>query len=95
MPSTSSRDHLPGWQDMVTLLLFSFASFCIRLIASVKAVRLDAASTRCFKMPAHPAQGIMGEPRDMGVLQPDPRPEPGTREIPTSMGEPGGSLSSR
>ena len=58
-------------------------------MASVKAVRFGAASMNRFSMPPHPAPGIAGEPRDMGVSWLDPRPEPGALETPISMGKPG------
>ena len=78
---------------------FLLASFCIRFIASAKAVGLDAESTSHFSMPPHPAPGTTGEPRDIGIPRLDPRPEPSARDNPTSMGEPRGrpssSLSSR
>ena len=57
---------------------------------SAKAVGLDAESTSHFSMPPHPAPGITGEPRDIGMPWLDPRPEPSARDNPTSMGEPGG-----
>ena len=48
-------------------------------------------STSHFSMPPHLAPGIAGEPRDIGVPRlDDPRLEPGARDNPTSMGEPGG-----
>ena len=56
----------------------------------MKAVGLDAESTSHFSMPPHPAPGITGKSRDMGVPWLDPRLEPGARDNPTSMGEPGG-----
>ena len=63
-------------------------------MASAKAVGLDAESTSLFRMPPHPAPGIAGEPRDIGIPRLDPRPEPGAHDNPTSMGEPGGRPSS-
>ena len=66
----------------------------MRFMASAKAVELDAESTSLFRTPPHPAPGITGEPRDIGVPWLDPRPEPGARDNPTSMGEPGGRPSS-
>ena len=59
-----------------------------------KAVELDAESTSLFRMPPCLAAGITGEPRDIGMPQLDPRPEPGPHDNPTSMGEPGGRPSS-
>ena len=45
-------------------------------------------------MPPCLAPGIAGEPRDIGVPQLDPWPEPGDHDNPTSMGEPGARPSS-
>ena len=59
-------------------------------MASAKAVGLDAESTSLFRMPPHLALGIAGEPRDIGMPLLDPQLEPGARDNPTSMGEPGG-----
>ena len=59
-------------------------------MASAKAVGLDAESTSHFSMPPCPALGITGKPRDIGVPQLDPQPEPGAHDNPTSMGKPGG-----
>ena len=73
---------------------FLSASFCMHFMASTKAVELDAESTSLFSMPPHPAPGITGEPRDIGVPQLDPRLEPSAHDNPTSMGEPGGRPSS-
>ena len=63
-------------------------------MASAKAVELDAESTSLFRTPPHLALGITGEPRDIGLPWLDPWPEPGARDNPTSMGEPGGRPSS-
>ena len=62
----------------------------MRSMVSAKAVGLDAESTSLFRMPAHPAPGIAGEPRDIGVPQLDPQPEPSAHDNPTSMGKPRG-----
>ena len=59
-------------------------------MASTKAVGLDVESTSLFRTPPRPALGKAGEPRDIGMLRLDPRPEPGARDNPTSMGKPGG-----
>ena len=66
----------------------------MRFMASMKAVGLDAESTSLFRMPPHLAPGIAGEFRDIGMPWLDPQPEPGARNNPTSMGEPGGRPSS-
>ena len=66
----------------------------MHFMVSVKAVELDAESTSLLRMPPHLAPGITGEPRDIGVPQLDPQPEPGARDNPTSMGEPRGRPSS-
>ena len=63
-------------------------------MASAKAVELDAWSTSLFRMPPHPAPGITGEPRDIGMPRLDPRPEPSACDNPTSMGKPRGRPSS-
>ena len=62
----------------------------MHFMASAKAVGLDAESTSLFRTPPRPALGKAGEPRDIGVLQLDPRLEPGACDNPTSMGEPVG-----
>ena len=59
-------------------------------MASAKAIGLDAESTSLFRTPPHLALGKAGEPRDIGMPRMDPRLEPGARDNPTSMGEPGG-----
>ena len=51
---------------------------------------MDAESTSHFSMPPRPAPGMMGEPRDIGIPQLDPQPEPSAHDNPTSMGGPGG-----
>ena len=79
-----------GYHDSSSSSCFLSASLCICFIASAKAVGLDAESTSRFSMPPCPALGIAGEPRDIGVPWLDPRLEPGARDNPTSMGEPGG-----
>ena len=79
-----------GYGDSSSSSCFLLAFFCIHFIASANAVGLDAESTSRFSMPLHPAPGTTGEPRDIGVPQLDPRPEPGARDNPTSMGKPGG-----
>ena len=66
----------------------------MHFMASRKAVGLDAESTSLFRMPPHLAPGITGEARDIGMPRLDPRLEPGARDNPTSMGEPGGRASS-
>ena len=66
----------------------------MHFMASAKAVELDAESISLFRMPPHLAPGITGEPRDIGMPQLDPRPEPGAHDNPTSMGEPMGRPSS-
>ena len=63
-------------------------------MVSAKAVGLDAESTSLFRMPPHPAPGIAGEPRDIGVPWLDPQPEPSAHDNPTSMGKPRGRPSS-
>ena len=73
---------------------FLLASLCILFMASAKAVRLGAMFNSRFSMPPHPAPGMLGDPRDIGVSRLDARLEPGTQEIPNSIGEPGGSPSS-
>ena len=73
---------------------FLLTSFYIHFIASAKVVKLDAESTSRFSMPQRPAPGMTGEPRDIGIPQLDPWPEPSARDNPTSMGEPGGRPSS-
>ena len=78
-----------GYGNSSSSSWFLSASFCIRFIASAKAVRLDAESTSHFSMPPYPAQGTMGEPRDIGVPRLDPQPEPSAHDNPTSMGKPG------
>ena len=83
-----------GYGNSSSSSCFLSASFCIHFIASVKAVELDAESTSHFSTPLRPAPGMMGEPRDIGVPWLDPRPEPGARDNPTSMGEPGSRPSS-
>ena len=66
----------------------------MHFMVSVKAVGLDAESTSLFRTPSHLAPGIAGEPWDIGVPWLDPRPEPGARDNPSSMGKPGGRPSS-
>ena len=77
-----SSSCLAGYGNSSSSNCFLLASFYICFIALVKEVRLGAASISCFNMPPCPAPGIIGEPRDMGVLWLDPRPEPGAQEIP-------------
>ena len=79
-----------GYGDSSSSSCFLSTSFCIHFIASAKVVELDAESTSCFSMPPHPAPGMTGEPRDIGVPWLDPQPEPSAHDNPTSMGEPGG-----
>ena len=79
-----------GYGDSSSSCCFFSACFCIRFMASVMAVSLGAVSNSHFNILLHPDLDKTGEPRDMGVSQLDPWPEPGTRENPTSMGEPGG-----
>ena len=85
-----SSSCLAGYGDSSSSSCFLSASFCICFMASTKAVGLDAKSTSHFSMPPHPALGITGEPRDIGVPRLDPRPELGAHDNPTSMGKPGG-----
>ena len=66
----------------------------MHFMASAKVVELDAESISLFRMPPCPTLGITGDPRDIGVPWLDPWPEPGARDNPTSMGEPGGGPSS-
>ena len=61
----------------------------MHFMASVKEVWLDAESTSLFRMPRNLALGIAGEPRDIGMPQLDPRPDPSAHDNPTSIGEPG------
>ena len=91
---SGSCSCLAGYGNSSSSSCFLSASLCIRFIASAKAVGLDAESTSHFSMPPHPALGMTGEPRDMGIPRLDPRPVPGARDNPTSMGEPGGRPSS-
>ena len=78
-----------GYGDSSSSCCFFSACFCICFMASVKVVRLGAVSNSHFNIPPHPDLGIAGEPRDMGVLQLDPQPQPGAQESPTFMGKPG------
>ena len=66
----------------------------MHFMASMKAVGLDAEPTSLFRMPPHPALGIAGEPRDVGMPRLDPQMVPGARDNPTSMDKPGGRPSS-
>ena len=86
---SGSCSCLAGYGDSSSSSCFLSASFCIRFIASAKAVGLDAKSTSHFSTPLHPAPGTMGEPRDIGVPRLDPWSEPGAHDNPTSMGKPG------
>ena len=83
-----------GYGNSPSSYCFFMACFCIRFMASPKAVGLGTVSISHFNTPPHPALGIAGECRDIGVSCLDPWPEPSAWESSISMGEPGGRPSS-
>ena len=83
---SGSSSSLSGYGDSSSSSCLLSASFCIHFMAFTN----GAESTSHFSTPPRPVPGRVGKPKDIRVLRLDPQPDPGARESPTSMGEPGG-----